>query len=124
LLNGYPAQRDVFHRGVFVSHGGGRSCEVVDGRGGRRFRLASSQRRSDPGVRSLFNAMWRKSPLIAILGDKYQLTDFEIPHPYCVLGWFSITHAWAELEDIEDGSEYVRYKFRFERLKNQDPPWW
>ncbi|KAK9728583.1 hypothetical protein K7432_000932 [Basidiobolus ranarum] len=131
LLNGFPAQRDVFRRGVFITHGGGRSCEVISKDGSRHFRLSSSQTRSDPGVRSLFNSMIKRQPLVAIIGDKYQLVDFDIPHPYCVLGWYAITHAWAELEDAIDGdnngtsyNRHIRYKFRFERLENQDPPWW
>jgi hypothetical protein len=40
--------------------------------------------------------MIHKNPIIIICGDRNTSALTEMPHRYCVLGWFKPTHVWAE----------------------------
>src|SRR4051794_30521222 len=53
-------------------------------------------------------------------GEGNPLLPAKIACRYAVLGWFRITHVWPEPE--RNGK--IRYKFRLEKLKFNDPSWW
>jgi hypothetical protein len=55
------------------------------------------------------------------IGNKAVNTPTKIPHRYCVMGYFKMTHAWAE--PCPD-TKYIRYKFRFELLEFDTDGWW
>ena len=56
-----------------------------------------------------------------LTGDRNTTCPSKVPHRYCVMDWFKVTHAWAEKEAL---SGYVRYKFRFEKLDFSTDGWW
>lgn len=37
---------------------------------------------------------------------------------------YLVTDAWAEKEVSQNGQSFIRWKFRFEYLESQGPPWW
>lgn len=43
----------------------------------------------------------------------------KIPHRYCVMGWFQVTHIWAEKSNRK-----ICFKFRFEKLDLKSKSWW
>ncbi|CAB4393692.1 hypothetical protein RhiirA1_531135 [Rhizophagus irregularis] len=97
LVDGFGAKRDVCNGRVIISHGGGKSIKQND-----KYELAKSQSPTDNSVKSLLNNYYNKQPLAIIIGNKCSITKFKVPARYCVLGFYLITHAWAELEDGEN----------------------
>lgn len=65
-------------------------------------------------VRALRNNLKYDIPLILIIGQGC-IATFTIPHRYCVLGWFRISHMWQE------GDLHRWTKIRFESLESG---WW
>ncbi|RUP52039.1 hypothetical protein BC936DRAFT_142775 [Jimgerdemannia flammicorona] len=171
LIDGWGSMRDEFTGRTFISHGGGRSASSSSAALKRqkvaKYRLSSSQNSSDLSISALLNSYHEKKPVVVIVGSRYKKTTFEIPHRYCVLGWYGITHAWAEIEEqeidndgdltdedllingdtrdakrpkresmesttsrpglgtLEPRGGFVRWKFRFEWIENQEfAPWW
>lgn len=82
--------------------------------------LASSQSRHDPRIAAHLSSQRHGIPIILIMGENYPLADFELNCGFAVLGWYSVTHCWAERE----AEGMVRWKMRFERMEEQGVPWW
>ncbi|RUS14791.1 hypothetical protein BC937DRAFT_93332 [Endogone sp. FLAS-F59071] len=167
LIDGWGSMRDQFTGRTFISHGGGRSTSSKKQKTSH-YRLSSSQNSSDTSISALLNSYHDMKPIVVIIGSRYKKATFEIPHRYCVLGWYGITHAWAEIEEQSDNDDeeltdeeelvngntqsgkkskqessmrqkpapypprayamrgkFVRWKFRFEWIENQEfTPWW
>ncbi|KAA8913875.1 hypothetical protein FN846DRAFT_37919 [Sphaerosporella brunnea] len=118
LLDGTDSPRDFLNGKVFVSHCGGKSEE--DAATGAR-KLRDNQTVQDLNVKSLLNNIRNRFPVAVIIGDRNKIAPSKIPHRYCVLDWFKVTHAWAEKCPI---SGYSRWKFRFEKFDFSADGWW
>ncbi|CAG8549804.1 14115_t:CDS:10, partial [Racocetra persica] len=129
---------------VVMNYSGGKSCRRQDG----SFGLFASQLLTDASVSALIKNYINKQPLAIIVGNKKN-AEFRVPARYCVMGLYYITHAWPEYEiyendddltdeeDILNGNDaehrsktkrecpFIRWKFRFEWVPNQEfSPWW
>lgn len=136
LLGGFGSPRDAWlHQGkMIISHGGGHASAVeveeeslsaptpdAPSKGPLQgHELVSSQCRSDVRIAGLLSAHRSGDPIILIMAENYTLAHFQLNCGFAVLGWYSITDAWAEREQ----GETVRWKFKFEWLSRQGPPWW
>ncbi|KAI0266741.1 hypothetical protein BC834DRAFT_823305 [Gloeopeniophorella convolvens] len=129
LLGGHSSSRDIFHHGgrLIISHGGGKA-EALHSRNGRReIQGPGDQLEDDLSVRALLNTYKNRRPLVLLADDSYALFPYELKtqgYTYIVLGFYWITHAWAELQQISGSTDVVRYKFAFQWCGGQDDPWW
>ncbi|OAX39114.1 hypothetical protein K503DRAFT_690307 [Rhizopogon vinicolor AM-OR11-026] len=131
LLGGSPASRDIFHdKGrLIISHGGGKAESILDYRrvGPARFQQAQDQEVTDKSVRALLKNYTNRRPLVLLVDDKYALFPFNLGasgYTYVVLGFYWISHAWAEYQPASNGCRrVVRWKFAF-RWCGPDDPWW
>ncbi|KAG9316630.1 hypothetical protein JVU11DRAFT_2684 [Chiua virens] len=132
LLGAHAASRDVFRHGgkLIISHGGGKSESILDSKPGRpkRYQTAQDQQASDKSVRALLRTCEDKRPIVLLADDKYALFPYDLAsanYTYVVLGFYWITHAWAESQSTRDGSGHVvRWKFAFQWCEGQGEPWW
>ncbi|PWN30927.1 hypothetical protein BDZ90DRAFT_257978 [Jaminaea rosea] len=147
LLGGFGSPRDQWADGgrVVISHGGGHAMSVdpkaakkEEGQTAQsanvddllaspstssapaKLSLASSQSRHDPRIAALLSSQRHGIPIILIMGENYPLADFELNCGFAVLGWYLVTHCWAEGE----AEGMVRWKMRFEWMEEQGVPWW
>lgn len=118
LLDSCASIRDHIGGKIVISHCGGKSKDE-EGTGIRT--LKNSQTKADLTVKALLNNMNLKVPVALIIGNKATKSPTIIPYRYCVMGYFKVTHAWAELCPA---SKFVRYKFRFEKLDFGIDGWW
>jgi len=58
---------------------------------------------------------------VKCIGNRSTKSPSRIPYRYCVMDWFKVTHAWAEKDPLSD---FVRWKFRFEKLDFTSDGWW
>ena len=54
-----------------------------------------------------------------VLGQGNPTCPSKIPHAYCVLDWFHITHIWCEKVNKKN-----TYQIRFEKIHLDVPSWW
>lgn len=138
LLGGFGSERDQWasQGRVVISHGGGHGKTSEEPKGEdedvdneatevrqastSKHTLFSSQSRSDPRIASLLSSYAHGTPIILIMGENYALADFSLNAGFAVLGWYLITHCWAEKTD----QGFVRWKLRFQWLESQGEPWW
>ncbi|KAG0143748.1 hypothetical protein CROQUDRAFT_167449 [Cronartium quercuum f. sp. fusiforme G11] len=146
LLDGSPAPRDVFEDGgkVIISHSGGGS-KMMSGCGIRktserepsssqttnktRLVFFKSQDRGGPRAQGLLNCLNHRIPVVLLAGKKYAMMPWLKEQEgigYVVLGYYLVTHCWAEKEVDADFPENicVRIKFRFQWMTSQGEPWW
>ena len=65
-------------------------------------------------------------PGLKSIGEKNDASPVQLPHRYCVLGWFVVTKVWAEkeLNPKNEGQSVTVYKYRFEKLDLNERSWW
>ncbi|EPT04533.1 hypothetical protein FOMPIDRAFT_1156757 [Fomitopsis schrenkii] len=130
LLGGFAASRDLFaHDGrMIISHGGGKAESIHTQKGVHKAHEAADQLEGDKSVRALLNTHVMQRPLALLVDDKYSLFPFDLAadgYTYVVLGFYRITHAWAEEQPAQNASgSVVRYKFAFQWCEEQGTPWW
>ncbi|KAI0766517.1 hypothetical protein BC629DRAFT_1703523 [Irpex lacteus] len=130
LLGGFSARRDIFHNGgkLIISHGGGKAESIRKTDGHFHTYEASDQLRDDKSVRALMNTYHQRLPVALLIDDKYTLFPFDLASKgcaYAVLGWYYISHAWAEYQSATNSQgRVVRYKFAFQWADGQQEPWW
>ncbi|KAE8153545.1 hypothetical protein BDV25DRAFT_168756 [Aspergillus avenaceus] len=81
--------------------------------------LKRNQGEDDKMVKLLKSTMDKKSPVIGIIGDKCQLLGRKLPHRFCVLAFFNVTHIW-----FEKTNDMVGAKVRFEKIDLEMKSWW
>lgn len=129
LLGGHSSIRDIFHHGgrLIVSHGGGKAEALHSRNRCREVRGPGDQLEDDISVRALLNNYKGRRPLVLLADDNYRLFPFDLTaggYTYVVLGFYWITHAWAELQQVNGDHGVVRYKFAFQWCEGQGDPWW
>ncbi|KAH9942478.1 uncharacterized protein BXZ73DRAFT_97887 [Epithele typhae] len=131
LLSAFSSARDMFHRGgrLIISHGGGKAESLHHQHGQSVMRQASDQLADDKSVRALLNTYRMKLPVALVIDDRYALFPYDLSAKpnctYAVLGFYHISHVWAEPHTLPDGrGAVVRYKFAFEWCEKQPAPWW
>ncbi|KAN0134053.1 hypothetical protein V8E53_008271 [Lactarius tabidus] len=129
LLGGHSSIRDIFHHGgrLIVSHGGGKAEALHSRNRYREVRGPGDQLEDDKSVRALLNNYRCRRPLVLLVDDNYRLFPFDLTaggYTYVVLGLYWITHAWAELQQVNGDYGVVRYKFAFQWCEGQGDPWW
>ena len=70
------------------------------------------------------NAIVQQSPIVIFCGSENSDAPSRMPHRYCCLGWFKVTHAWSEKTWTSKGDEFENIKYRFEKLDTSTPSWW
>lgn len=93
LLDGFGSARDYIGCRVVISHGGGRSGNSTSG----VHELISDQTANDKSVKALRHNQTHNIPLVLIMGAKCTTSPTSIPHRYCVLDWFRVSHIWVSL---------------------------
>ncbi|KII92770.1 hypothetical protein PLICRDRAFT_155572 [Plicaturopsis crispa FD-325 SS-3] len=130
LLSAFASSRDAFeHDGrLIISHGGGKSESVHSKEGHSVIQQAQDQLANDKSVRALMKNYEDLRPLVLLADDRYSLFPYDLGGhgcAYAVLGFYQITHAWAEYQPTGNGeSRVVRYKFSFQWCDGQGDPWW
>ncbi|KAH9054277.1 hypothetical protein EDB87DRAFT_115821 [Lactarius vividus] len=129
LLGGHSSSRDLFyHSGkLIISHGGGKAEALHSKNRCLEVRGAGDQLEDDRSVRALLNNYKSGRPLVLLADDNYRLFPFDLTangYTYVVLGLYWITHAWAELQQVNGNRRVVRYKFAFQWCEGQGDPWW
>ena len=71
-------------------------------------------------IQALRNMMTRQTPIIMIVGSNNSAFPTQIPHRYCVLGHFIVTHIWSE----KNAKGKVGFKYRFQKLDLAKRSWW
>lgn len=108
-------ERDYIDSEVVLSHAGG---------GKARDKAADSMviekdQTDNSVVQSVRHSMTQFNPVAIITGDRNPNIRCKVPHAYCVLDWFKITHVWFEKSQ---GKIIIRY--RFEKLHPDKQSWW
>ncbi|RDB24732.1 hypothetical protein Hypma_007651 [Hypsizygus marmoreus] len=130
LLSAFCSCRDRYlHDGrLIISHGGGRAESVHSRQGQSVTQPAEDQLAQDKSVRALLSNYRQSRPLVLLIDDKYALFPYDLGASdvtYAVLGFYTITHAWAEHQPTNNDRGYVvRYKFSFQWCDGQGEPWW
>lgn len=106
-MDGFGSLHDFIGDYTVISHCGGHTGIVNGSR-----QLLSDQ--DNAAVRALQNNLKYNIPVVLIIGSKCR-APFVVPHRYCVLGWFRISHMWQE------GYAHTWWKVRFESLEDG---WW
>ena len=65
--------------------------------------------------------MVNRVPVGVIVGNSNTSCPVQIPHDYCVLGWFLVTKVWPE-KDHTTGKTI--FKYRFQKLDIEEESWW
>ncbi|TPX73020.1 hypothetical protein SpCBS45565_g00107 [Spizellomyces sp. 'palustris'] len=114
LLGGFPAERDAFSPYAFITHAGGKKTLTASG-----YTISGSQSTTDKNVAGLLAAQKLGKHVMVIVGKEYSVQRI-VPDGigFAVLGYFLVTHAWGE---YVGGN--VRFKFRFELVRNQEHIW-
>jgi hypothetical protein len=113
--------------------------------------LDRDQTTGDPGIKLLNNAWVNQTPFVVVVGKKYnsfpwslgfrppqkadsgpaQGDDDDVEDDnasYAVLGWYRVKHYWCEYEPGRAGGNgvplFIRWRFLFEWVVEQGPPWW
>ncbi|KAI9461318.1 hypothetical protein BJY52DRAFT_1117206 [Lactarius psammicola] len=129
LLGGHSSSRDIFHHSgrLIISHGGGKAEALHSRNRCLEVRGPGDQLEDDRSVRALLNNYKSGRPLVLLADDNYRLFPFDLTangYTYVVLGLYWITHAWAELQQVNGDRGVVRYKFAFQWCEGQGDPWW
>ncbi|KAK9433562.1 hypothetical protein V1505DRAFT_353064 [Lipomyces doorenjongii] len=117
IINGLTAQSDYIGDNVVISHAGGNLGSSDSG----GCQLQSSQESPDKAIKALISNQKRGTPLVLVLENNCPVSPVNVPHRYCVMDWFFVTHAW---EDLDKSTRYKSWKFRFERIDRTTKPWW
>ncbi|KAK9315781.1 2OG-Fe(II) oxygenase superfamily-domain-containing protein [Lipomyces starkeyi] len=117
LIDSLTVQSDYIDDNVVISHAGG-SLESSDS---GEYHLQSSQESADKAIKALISNQKRITPLVLVLGSNCLVSPVNVPHRYCVMDWFLVTHAW---EDLDQSTRHKSWKFRFERINRTAKPWW
>ncbi|PPQ68046.1 hypothetical protein CVT25_014507 [Psilocybe cyanescens] len=119
LLGGFPARRDRFEHGgrLIISHGGGKAESIHSKKGQLTSQPATDQLAQDKSVRALWNNYRNNRPLALLMDDRYALFPYDLKAKnvgYAVLGFYTISDAWAEYQPSNnENGRVVRYKFAF-----------
>ena len=130
-----PERKFSPHYGLFSSQidsssGGG--CTTVDG-----VSMQSRDQTADSAqIKSMTVNMRTFTPIVLIVGKVAGVQSFcfvltkkgdsntacpvQVPHLYCVLGWFVVTKIWAEKEP----QGKTIFKYRFEKKDLSEQSWW
>ncbi|KAG6813382.1 hypothetical protein H0H92_011648 [Tricholoma furcatifolium] len=124
--------RDIFEHGgrLIISHGGGKAESTSSHQGKSCLQPAEDQLAQDKSVRALLTNYRECKPLALLIDDRYALFPYDLASKeiaYAVLGFYTISHAWANHEEliaekqpIGDGQRFVvRYKFAFQWCDGQ-----
>ncbi|KAK9388217.1 2OG-Fe(II) oxygenase superfamily-domain-containing protein [Lipomyces mesembrius] len=117
LIDGLTVQSDYIGDNVVISHAGGNLGSSDSG----GYQLQSSQESADKAIKALISNQKRATPLVLVLGDNCPISPVNVPHRYCVMDWFLVTHAW---EDLDQSTRDKSWKFRLERIDRTAKPWW
>ncbi|KNZ72045.1 hypothetical protein J132_04959 [Termitomyces sp. J132] len=130
LLSAFSSMHDTFeHDGrLIISHGGGKAESAHSRQGKSTTRAADDQLAQDKSIRALLTNYREYRPLVLLIDDKYALFPYDLRPKgitYAVLGFYTISHAWAEYHPAENmRGRVVRYKFAFQWCDGQGQPWW
>ncbi|KAK9360670.1 hypothetical protein V1504DRAFT_433629 [Lipomyces starkeyi] len=117
LIDSLTVQSDYIDDNVVISHAGGNLESSDSG----EYHLQSSQESADKAIKALISNQKRITPLVLVLGSNCLVSPVTVPHRYCVMDWFLVTHAW---EDLDQSTRLKSWKFRFERINRTAKPWW
>jgi len=108
-------ERDYMDADVVLSHaGGGRTKDKAT-----NTMVMQKDQTENSVVKSVRNSMSQLNPVVIISGGHNPKMPCKVPHPYCVLDWFKITHVWYEKSH---NKTIIRY--RFEKLHPERQSWW
>lgn len=119
LFDGVGHCREYMDSDVIIARAGG-SMES-DGNG--TMIQAKHQAMSDAQVQAVMNDLELQNPLIVICGDRNTGSPSKMPHKYCVLGWYKPVLVWAEKTAGKGKKSWTTVKYRFERLRSEEPAW-
>ncbi|KAK9262109.1 hypothetical protein V1519DRAFT_86690 [Lipomyces tetrasporus] len=117
LIDGFGTPRDYIGDNVVILHCG-RNL-VTSNSGGSQ--IQSSDESTAEAIKALLSNQKRATPLVLILGSNCPVSPVNVPHRYCVMDWFLVTHAWV---DLDQSTGLKLWKFRFERIDRTAKPWW
>jgi hypothetical protein len=115
LLDGHGHERDVIQANVVIARaGGGLAADPATGK------MKQTQDQNPVAqIRSVKNSIEAENAVVLIMGQNNTTAGITVPHPYCVMGFFKVTHIWWEKSG---GLKIVR--MRFEKLIPESESWW
>ncbi|KAK9325726.1 hypothetical protein V1517DRAFT_145867 [Lipomyces orientalis] len=121
LIDGFGTPRDYIGDNVVILHwlygSGGNS---VTGNSGAN-QIQRSDEPAAEAIKALLSNQKRATPLVLILGSNCPVSPVNVPHRYCVMDWFLVTHVWM---DLDQSTGLKLWRFRFERIDRTAKPWW
>lgn len=127
MFDGTGGAREYMDEDVVIARMGG-SMEENDtgtgkGKGKGVMYQAADHDINKPQPQAMFNNMAFNNPLVIVCGSKNEGIPTRMPHRYCVLAWYIVTHIWTEM--IRDGKKrpVKTIRYRFERLNLSTGPW-
>ncbi|KAK9237897.1 hypothetical protein V1525DRAFT_342854 [Lipomyces kononenkoae] len=117
ILDELTARDDFISDNVIISQVGGQTFAVDS----EKSELQISQGSAEQAVKALISNQKRATPLVLVLGSNCPLAPVNVPHRYCIMDWFVVTHSW---ENLDRSTGYKLWNFRFERINRNAKPWW
>ncbi|MCJ1470214.1 hypothetical protein MMC07_008859 [Pseudocyphellaria aurata] len=114
LLDKDSGERQYMDEEIVITRAGG-GCTNENG----IMRQSKDHERSAPNIQAFYNNQLKKFPVGLIVGSSNASCPTKIPHRYCVMGFFQVTHIWAEKSNGK-----TCFKFRFEKMDLESKSWW
>jgi hypothetical protein len=113
--------REYMDSDVVISRMGGRMATDDDKPGAIYQTKDHMMKEKQP--QSILNNIAHRNPIVIVCGGKNEGAITKMPHRYCVLDWFKITHVWAE-KTMSRGQVRITIRYRFERLDRLKESWY
>ncbi|KAK9368002.1 hypothetical protein V1509DRAFT_565716 [Lipomyces kononenkoae] len=117
VLDELTAQSGYISDNVIILQAGGQSIAFDS----EKYRRHTSQVSAEKAIKALIWNQMRATPIVLVLGSNCPLAPVNVPHRYCVMDWFIVTHSW---ENLDQSSRCKFWNFRFERMNSNTIPWW
>ncbi|KAF2207090.1 hypothetical protein CERZMDRAFT_51813 [Cercospora zeae-maydis SCOH1-5] len=120
LYDGVGNSREYMDTDVIIARAGGGMQADATGK------LLQSKHHSidDAQVQAVLNDIEHQNPIVVICGNKHSGALCQMPHRYCVLGWYKPVGVWEEKTMGKGKKAWVTVKYRLERLQSDKRAWY
>lgn len=120
LYDGSGHCREYMDTDLIIARAGG--CMEQDANG--QMQQKKNHSMEEAQVQAVINDIEHQNPVIVICGNKHAAAICQMPHRYCVLGWYKPVAVWAEKTLGKGAKTWVTVKYRLERLDCSKRAWY